>query len=43
MPSLTISCATYIPGRSNTKFGETDVGLVSVAVLPAGREVKDQE
>ena len=40
--SFTTSCATYSPARSGTSVGLTAVGLVSVAVLPAGRVVKDQ-
>ena len=42
VPSLTMSWATYVPGRSAVNVGEAELGLESAAVLPAGRVVKDQ-
>src|SRR4030095_9078731 len=41
-PSLTMSCTTYIPGRSTTNVGFTTVGSESSAVLPAGGGVTAQ-
>jgi hypothetical protein len=35
-PLLTMSCATYVPGRSARKFGEATVVLDKVAALPTG-------
>ena len=36
VPSLTMSCTTYVPGTSLTNVGSTDVGFDSVAALPVG-------
>ena len=36
LPSLTINCATYVPGLSAVKAGFTVVVLLSIAVLPTG-------
>ena len=40
--SLTISWTTYVPSTSATNVGDTLVGPVSNAVLPAGRDMNDQ-
>src|SRR3954447_20197207 len=42
-PSFTISCTTYVPATSATKLADTLFAFVSVALLPAGRLVNDQE
>src|SRR5579884_1753482 len=41
-PSLTINCATYVPGTSATKMGDTVVAPLNVALLPEGLLVSDQ-
>ena len=43
LPSLTMSCATYVPAMSTTKVGKTAAGSESVAALPRGLLVSDQE
>jgi hypothetical protein len=43
LPSLTISCATYIPARSATKEVATDVVEVRLAVLPLGEDSNAHE
>ena len=35
-PLFTMSCATYVPGRSARKLGEATVVLDKVVVLPTG-------
>ena len=40
-PSFTMSCTTYVPGRSTANVGFTIAGSDSSAVLPAGVEVND--
>src|SRR5262249_52876221 len=42
VPSLTMSCATYIAAWSTTNVGCTVVGFVRVAALPVGTTVKAQ-
>src|SRR5262249_17425701 len=42
VPSLTMSCATYVPAWSTTNVGWTVVGAVRVAALPVGTTVKAQ-
>jgi hypothetical protein len=42
VPSLTISCAMYVPRRSAVNDGAAEVVLTSVAVEPDGTEVNDQ-
>ena len=41
VPPLTLSCATYVPATSILNVGWTLAGLVSAAVLPAGRVISD--
>src|SRR6056297_55358 len=40
-PSFTTSCTTYAPWTSAWKDGVTELGLLSTAVLPAGRDAND--
>src|SRR5262245_17193187 len=40
-PSLTMSCATYVPERSGTNVGWIAVGFDSVDALPTGTESND--
>ena len=39
-PSLTINCATYVPGRSAVNVGPTAVGLLKTAELPLGTPIR---
>jgi hypothetical protein len=41
-PSLTISCMTYVPGRSARNEGFAEVADTSAALLPLGFVVIDQ-
>ena len=43
VPSLTMSWATYVPGRSISRSGNAPVGSDSTATLPAGTVVNDQK
>jgi hypothetical protein len=43
LPSLTISCAIYVPAFSAMNVGATVLGPVSDATLPAGLEIRVQE
>src|SRR5574339_882302 len=41
-PSLTTSCATYVPGRSTTNDGEALAASSRAAALPAGTDASSQ-
>src|ERR1041384_6362330 len=41
-PSLTINCATKVPGRSTVNDGPALVGFTSTARLPGGTLINDQ-
>src|SRR5712691_1269206 len=43
VPSLTMSCTTWVPATSGTKVGFTIAALDNAVALPVGTEANDQK